>query len=55
MKKKDKYVLFDNVLVSRLSVMFFFQAIALIMADKAYTSANLKRERDNFQVQIQAI
>ena len=28
----------------------FPQAIARIMADKVYTSAEFKRERDNFQV-----
>ena len=28
----------------------FHQAIARIMADKVYTSAEFKRERDNFQV-----
>ena len=27
-----------------------FQAIARIMADKVYTSAEFKRERDNFHV-----
>ena len=29
---------------------FLFKAIARIMADKVYTSAEFKRERDNFQV-----
>ena len=29
------------------------QAIARIMADKVYTSAEFKRERDNFHVSIQ--
>ena len=29
---------------------YIHQAIARIMADKVYTSAEFKRERDNFQV-----
>ena len=29
---------------------FSFQAISRIMADKVYTSAEFKRERDNFHV-----
>ena len=31
---------------------FLLQAIARIMADKVYTSAEFKRERDNFHVSI---
>ena len=31
------------------------QAIARIMADKVYTSAEFKRERDNFHVSTPAI
>ena len=34
----------------RQTFIFFVQAIARIMADKVYTSAEFKRERDNFQV-----
>ena len=32
------------------TICIIFQAIARIMADKVYTSAEFKRERDNFQV-----
>ena len=44
--------LFTNALVGRLSakLTYFHQAIARIMADKVYTSAEFKRERDNFHV-----
>ena len=33
----------------------FHQAIARIMADKVYTSAEFKRERDNFHVSSKMI
>ena len=44
--------LFADLLVGRLSakLTYIHQAIARIMADKVYTSAEFKRERDNFHV-----
>ena len=37
------------------TICIIFQAIARIMADKVYTSAEFKRERDNFQVGLKYI
>ena len=50
MENVEKVLIFVDVGAMRQTFIFFVQAIARIMADKVYTSAEFKRERDNFQV-----
>ena len=50
MLRRYWFLLMLGIGAMRQTFIFFVQAIARIMADKVYTSAEFKRERDNFQV-----
>ena len=45
-KRREKFYIADKMMMMTI----FLQAISRIMADKVYTSAEFKRERDSFHV-----